>query len=216
MISVVVLSVYVDQPLVDSGRNDVYARVKLGGAMNKPVLLLDVDGVINVVARKPPTHIWYADAWVETQVRTGEHNYRILAAQPVLDLLERIHVEGLAEIRWHTTWQNDTEILADALCLPSWPVAHAPEFRGGLAWISARIRNELNPWWKVPAAERVVREEKRPLIWLDDDITWSLRRYNVDRELRDYAPTLTISPDEKIGLTKKCLLRIEQFLELTR
>lgn len=184
--------------------------------MGKPVLLLDIDGVVNAASLNPPTNIWAEGEWITTRVRTGENNWGILAAKPVLEFLRRIHFDGLAEIRWHTTWQDDAHILAEALDLPYWPVAYAPEFQLGSRWVAQAIREGLPSWWKIPAAQRVVRDEKRPLVWIDDDITWSLRKYDVDRELLLYNDALLISPDSICGVTRKQVKIINRFLELRR
>jgi hypothetical protein len=72
-------------------------------------------------------------------------------------------------------------------------VADAPEYKAFLA-------EGVTGWWKRPAAERVLTEESRPLIWTDDDITWSLRRQGQD-EIRALGPALLIAPDDRTGLT---------------
>lgn len=180
----------------------------------KPVWLLDIDGVINACTKKPDRNVWSADDWQFGKAKGGDHEWPIWWSRQVVDFIRNVHESDLAEIRWHTTWQKDAAALEALVGLPSFPVADAPEyFESGSAEAAAAIREDrARTWWKLPAAERVVREERRPLIWTDDDITWSLARYDKDAGLRAYAPVLLISPQETLGLTKKQLRQISDFL----
>lgn len=171
----------------------------------KPVWLLDIDGVVNAATKKPDRNVWPLKNWLATNVE----GMPILASRNVLGFLREVHATGRAEIWWHTTWQESAQHLADALDLPTWPVRPAPEFAD---FNSAAGRSG---WWKLPAAERVVQIEKRPLIWTDDDITWSIGgRYDVDANLRAHAPALLVSPNERTGLTPKHLRQIGDFLNI--
>jgi len=169
-----------------------------------PIWLLDIDGVINAATLRPPTYVWPADTWIQTKVI----GLRIMAAQPVLDFIREVHEQGRAEIRWHSTWQDDAPKLGAELGLPAFPVADAPEY-------DQRLKQRafgLDGWWKRPAAERVLAEG-RPLVWTDDDITWSLGRRGQD-EIRQLGPALLIAPDDRTGLTPKHLRHIADFLDL--
>ncbi len=171
-----------------------------------PVWLLDVDGVVNAITKKPDRQVWPADAWITTEAEADGQRWPILAARPVLDFIRRVHQTDAAEIRWHTTWQKDTAGLAAALDLPHLPVQDAPEY----ADIGTCLKRDL--WWKVPAVERVLRDEGRPVLWTDDDITWNLRR---DRDrLSALGPLTLISPNERTGLTRKHLRKIATLLDL--
>jgi len=94
-------------------------------------------------------------------------------------------------------------------------VADAPEFLAGSQEAAAAILEDRSPvWWKLPAAERVVAEEGRPLIWLDDDIADELWReggtaYQIGTP---DAPALLVCPNERTGLTPKHLRMIDSFL----
>lgn len=172
-----------------------------------PVWLLDVDGVINAAGLgKPPTFAWPADQWTDRHVITmGGHKLRIRTARPVLDFICEVHEQGRAEIRWHTTWQEDAQTLAVQLGLPEFPVQDAPEYK-------AFMGKGVKGWWKRPAAERIL-DEGRALVWTDDDITWSLGRRGED-ELRTRGPVLLVSPSEQTGLLPKHLRQIGDFLDL--
>jgi len=166
-----------------------------------PVWLLDIDGVINACTRNPDKNVWPADQWRRDRV----NGYPILVAQPVLDFVTRVHKDGLAEVRWHTTWQKDAALIEEAFGLPSLPVQDCPEF--ATAHTSER-------WWKLPAAERLVMEEGRALVWTDDDIDYSISGKDAGAlgVMRQAQRILAISPSDMTGLTPKHLRQIDEFL----
>lgn len=181
-----------------------------------PVMLLDIDGVINAITKKPPTFIWPREAWKFGRAVADGKPWPIHWSTTVIEFLTRVHEEGRVEIRWHTTWQYDAQNLADLVGLPTFPVADAPEApRDGVPngeLIAARMRDGLPAWWKYGAARRVVIEEGRPLLWIDDDITYELPRRDRDT-LADIGPAYFISPDQSTGLIRRHLREIEAFLD---
>lgn len=186
----------------------------------RPVWLLDVDGVINACTRKPDRNVWAADQWKTSKATANDREWPITWSTAVVDFIREAHESGRAEVRWHTTWQHEAQAIADLTGLPKFDVADAPEFleheQRSSASEAERIREgRARPaWWKLPAAERVVRDEGRPLIWTDDDITWSLHSYDKDKGLRAHAPALLVSPHVQTGLTRKQLRQISDFLDL--
>jgi hypothetical protein len=161
-----------------------------------PVWLLDIDGVVNVITEAPDSTVWPAKAWVRAEATCAGSPWPLLAARPVLDLIRRVHRAGLAEIRWHTTWQEGAIGVGAALGLPPFPVEPCP-------WFGDR-------WWKLIAVERVL-SQGRPLLWTDDD---------AERRLGDEGYELPMSPDALIvsprssdGLTAAHLRRIAAFLK---
>lgn len=68
-------------------------------------------------------------------------------------------------------------------------------------------------WWKLGAARRVAFDERRPLIWSDDDLAWRTRGVAREiRRMREAVPVLTVSPDDRTGLTYRHLEVIETFI----
>lgn len=178
-----------------------------------PVWLLDVDGVVNSLSKKPDGAIWPKSQWSTGMAQGEDREWPILWAHPVVEFIRMVHESGRAEVRWHTTWQHHATAVEDLVGLPKLAVADAPE-EGNQAQYAARaILDGLPIWWKLPAAIRVVRDEQRPLIWTDDDISSELhdRRYDFDN-LRKHAPLLTISPNRYTGLTPKHLRQIASWL----
>src|SRR5690348_1430944 len=172
----------------------------------KPVWLLDVDGVINALARGPVDGSWPAQCWLQRVVTAdipdaGRMELPIFAAQPVLDFVTRAVASGSVDVVWHSTWRAAAVTdLAPTLNLPAIPISIAPE------WTERPGRL----WWKLPAAQRVV-ESGRPLVWTDDDIA-ALPEQVADLDSRP--DTLLISPDPSIGLSAAHLDAIAEFVGL--
>lgn len=173
----------------------------------RPVWLLDIDGVVNALARQPILDSFPIEQWIQVMVRTdlpgiGPAVFPILAARPVLDFVATLHASGEVEIRWHSTWREAAVTdLAPALGLPHLPISVAPE------WANHRA---LVPWWKQPAAERVL-ESGRSLVWTDDDIALFRRELGAFEDRDD---ALLISPDRTRGLDQDDLDTIAGFLRL--
>jgi hypothetical protein len=172
-----------------------------------PVWLLDIDGVINALARGPVHGSWPPDSWAQHVVRAeipemGLMVLPILVAEPVLAFVRRVVATGAAEVRWHSTWRTAAMTdLAPLLDLPPIPISIAPEW------------TQRPPgWWKLAAAQRVIAAGRR-LVWTDDD----LARYPGDLGGLDSRPdALLIAPDPQTGLGPADLDRIADFLPLPR
>lgn len=177
------------------------------GSNIRPVLLLDVDGVLNAISRVPDESLWPKELWRRHRVTDLDGNtWPILAAQPVLDYLSAVHAQGLAEIRWHTTWRASAKLrLAPVLNLPDWPVAES------VTALSTQ-RDAAGRWWKIAAAHHVVHSEGRRLIWLDDDIafekTWPASEIHAVLT----SAVLAISPKPVVGLSRADLLQVDEVL----
>jgi hypothetical protein len=170
----------------------------------RPLWLLDIDGVLNALVRGPLPDIWPTDAWVQRLVVTevpdrGRMSLPIVAARPVLEFVRRVHESGLAEIRWHSTWRGAAiTAFAPVLGLPGdIAISIAPE------WSERPVLQ----WWKQPAAERAVAAGRR-LVWTDDD----LRVFADDTAHLAGPDTLLLAPEPTLGLTADELDAIEAFL----
>ena len=185
-----------------------------------PVWLLDIDGVVSAIVRKAshtvPTHVWPRHQWIDTEAYSIERecSYRIVAAAPVVDFLKAVHDLGLAEIRWHTTWQESATHVAQAIGLPEFPVHPAPEYTPD-AWESGYGDSDNGVWWKVPAVFRAAIDEQRSIVWTDDNIP-DHTTLGQRQSLASKTPTLMVAPDTYTGLTRKHLRQIREFLELHR
>jgi len=178
-----------------------------------PVWLLDIDGVVNAITKKPDRNVWPLPTWIRTQAHGSGVDWPVWTARPVLDFIRRVHDTGAAEVRWHTTWQHEATNYATAVDLPDFPVLPCPEYADHQKAGGARPIGAV--WWKLAAAERVVRDEGRSLLWTDDDADHELRRADrVEDRLREIAPVLIVCPRENLGLTRKHLRQIAKFLDV--
>lgn len=175
----------------------------------KPVLLLDVDGVINATAVNPDLSVWPEEAWLRCRVRAADDTWPILAARPVIAFINKIHDEGLVDVRWHTTWQWHAKRLADRIGLQQFPIADAPEYDDDQHFV-ASLREGRPTWWKLPAALRVLQEERRPLIWIDDDLNHELRHFDWPIGIPQL---LTITPNGIEGITARHIQKITAFID---
>lgn len=161
---------------------------------DKPLLLLDVDGVINAFPFSP------VDPWGERWCRCTVNGYRITTAPQCLEALRRIHHDGTAEVRWLTTWEDCDwyRDLAQHLDLPDWPV-HC-----------RRVDHDQDHgWWKL-AGVQALDDGRRRMVWLDDELP---SRQVARRWLtRQGARVLGIGPDEMTGLTPAHFATIADFL----
>jgi Swiss Army Knife RNA repair-like protein len=151
-----------------------------------PLLLLDVDGVLNPFAAPgcPP-------GYTEHHFFPGEEPVR----------LSRAHGPWLAELAtrfqivWATAWGADAnQLLAPLLQLPELPVIPFPPV-------------PFHPRDKLPAITRYAGH--RPLAWIDDALPPEAHTWGASRR----TPTLLISTDPAEGLTRPA---IDQALQWAR
>lgn len=187
-------------------------RLTMAAMGAPPVWLLDIDGVLNAISAEPDPSIWPAGEWIRAHAMCQGIDWPLLAARPVLDFIRRVHESGRAEIRWHTTWQREAPAAGRALKLPDFPVHPCPEFDAFLQQLGGAAPSGER-WWKLPAADRVIGEEGRSLIWTDDDIGPQLRLYGQDHLILTKPVVLALSPDTRLGLTPEHLAVIDGFLD---
>lgn len=174
-----------------------------------PVILLDFDGVVNA-------HGPYADRYHKSKRRFNPHwdckmstgtarsqgrDWTIWWAQPLVDRLAKLHTSGLAEVRWCSTWNSDAGQLEDLVGLPCL----------GVAFQSLGRKHWEIPPLKRAAAWRVLHQERRRLVWLDDNevpFTWELAWAEMTRDDR----ALLVRPKEALGLLPAHLDQIEQYV----
>jgi hypothetical protein len=160
-----------------------------------PVVLMDVDGVLNPVCDAPPEH--WGD-WRPGPEGTGGL-WSASMADAVRDLAAR------AELRWLTTWWDKTDRLA-FLGLGPAPVANTRE-----EYLD-RAGGPLS-WWKLNVARRVLTEG-RPVVWVDDDLAHDPRAVAWVRSVGT-GRLLPVCPDTQVGLTPYDVGRIDRGLDRT-
>lgn len=167
----------------------------------KPLLLLDIDGVVNAGRRKP-IEIWPGDdQWISEEVENSTGVWPVTVAKPVLEFITKIHAEGLAEIRWHTTWQEEALDFADTFGLPTFHIQPCPE----------ATKNGTMYWWKLPCVQREL-SVGRKVLWIDDDIERNIT--SVTRRLLTAGGDLKlVIPKTATGLSPENTIEVLRFLE---
>ena len=168
--------------------------------MTAPVLLLDVDGVLNAVRpgwSAPPRH---------ASASTNGQTYRLCWAPELLDRLRSWHLDGRVELRWSTTWCRDADQLERLWSLPALARALGDDDLGSFGRILTG---------KLSAALAVVEEERRALVWVDDD---AIPAYGAYRDRLDNASpgVLLVTPHASRGITSEEADLIESFLDDNR
>ena len=165
-----------------------------------PILLLDVDGVLNAARVELP------EGW-----KRGTFNGFVLSWDPTVTArLREWHESGRVEIQWLTTWTTDADrLLAEPMGLPRGLKVHDREdaaptgFLGRLGGISG--------WWKLAAARAVAEAEPdRRIVWIDDDL--AEQAADTGEWLAANPHVLVIAPDLYEGLTHAQLDEVEAWL----
>lgn len=163
--------------------------------VEKPVWLLDVDGVVNT------TRPGWGGAPRRSHVWSGaDHtSYVIRWAPALIDRIRDLHVGGEVEVRWCTTWCPEADRLERLWHLP--PLLRAldadPMPRGADCWPL-----------KLAAARDVLASGHR-LIWTDDE---ALPQPGAAREeLTAGGQALLIAPRANRGLQPEDLDHIARF-----
>jgi hypothetical protein len=155
------------------------------GSMMRPLLLLDVDGVLNPFAatRCPPGFGEYAMFADEDPVRLCPAHGQWI-----------IELGRLFDVAWATGWNDEANrLLAPVLGIPPLPVLTMPR--------------AFQPRDKVPVIAAFAA--RRPAVWIDDAHTpEALDWANGRRE-----PTLLITVDPAIGLGRASVDEVLRWVE---
>ena len=145
----------------------------------RPLLLVDIDGVINAVGSSAVKRVFEAtfkkDGW-KLRVPAGTK-----------ERFERLAVEF--DCVWATTWEEDAPIVGrHAGFGMNWP------------WITFEERGTQSGTWKLPDIERwcLLHARGRPLAWVDDDLESDVDDWAVRRGM-----TLIVKTRPEEGLTEK-------------
>jgi hypothetical protein len=188
----------------------------------RPLVLLDVDGVLNAVAFAPDPRVW--PHWRRGHAVADGKQWPITWSPAVVAAVREWL--SLADVQWLTTWGHDANVGLRALLeLPELPIAgtyadvDAPLSAGTTddapaahAGVAPAARDELTGrWWKFDVVRRLVRSDPaRPLVWIDDDLAGQrdIRGW-MEREAR----CLLVAPTMSTGLRPDELSLIRGFLD---
>ena len=181
----------------------------------RPLVLVDVDGVLNALG--PPDPAW--PDWQQGWARAMGRDWPVRWSPTVTSAIRGWR--DTADVQWLTTWGHDAnQGLHELLGLPELPVAgtHQDSADEGtaddadaLAAVTPAAPDELTGrWWKFDVVRRILRAQPdRRLVWLDDDLAGSER---VRTWTRTHADCLLIAPDPRSGLVRAHLEAVERFL----
>ncbi len=157
-----------------------------------PVLLLDIDGVLNV-------HPWRG-GWGGplTRILPGPVYYE----PRLVERLRDFHTCGVAEVRWSTTWCGyEPQLVRLEQVL-------------GLRFERAFSDRPMSKTWAELKAEAAVAAlaEGRRIVWVDDsEVNAGRRFYPVISEAERERRALLIQPDSARGLQPEHLEQIRAF-----
>ncbi|MGY1709064.1 HAD domain-containing protein [Geodermatophilus sp. SYSU D00758] len=169
-------------------------------AADVPILLLDVDGVLNAVAPELPA------GW-----RRGRFNGYVLSWDPTVTArLREWHDAARVEIQWLTTWAGDADrLLAEPMGLPRGLRVHARPGVGPTGF--AGSVSSASGWWKLDMARAVAEEHPdRRIVWIDDDLAYEAA--GTGDWLAANPHVLVVAPDVFAGLTHEHLDAVEEWL----
>lgn len=120
---------------------------------DRPLILLDVDGVLNPFVRP-------GKAWQAHKCACGGTTYNMLLNPEHGPQLLALAEQGGAELVWATAWEHDANrAIAPIIGLPQLPVIEV-------------LKGDVEPYgvcFKSPAVAEYVNG--RPFLWVDDDLT---------------------------------------------
>lgn len=187
----------------------------------RPLVLLDVDGVLNAVAAWGRSGAW--SDWRTGVARDDGRDFPITWSPSVVAAVRSW--QELAEVQWLTTWGHDANTsLRHLLGLPELAVAAtyadadvAPsgstdEDGPAHAAVAPAAPDRLTGrWWKFDAVRRLVRADpSRPVVWLDDDLAG---QSDVRAWMHAHTACLLVAPEPRSGLTPGQLDSVAEFLQ---
>ena len=139
--------------------------------IEQPLLLLDVDGVLNPLALRPPPG--FSVQWIDGYEVALSGKHREWLGELVRSF----------ELVWATTWEDSAnESIGPLLGLPELPVVRFSGERTGDTWKLEAVRSAVGD---------------RPLVWIDDELFLDAYEWAQGRD----APTLLIRPSSSVGMT---------------
>lgn len=150
--------------------------------MTRPLLLLDVDGVLCPTFRQPLSP-------GQQLVEVDESDTVVMDAQ-MTGRLKRLGASY--DLVWCTSWEERAnEYIAPLYQLPALP--------------TISFDTDARATWKLPAVERFVGQ--RPFAWIDDELQPDAHAWAAER----LVPTLLIDVDPRDGLTDRLVDLLVEF-----
>lgn len=177
----------------------------------KPILLLDVDGVVNAFRPERPHLVREAGTyWSHYRGEPGIYTLRF--DQEIVDMI--LALGEVYEIHWATMWNDKANAdLVPLLGIDPLPVLPCDPLLG----TQEAYRRGATPWvvrelWYPKTALIPAYVAGRPFAWVDDDHT------EVDREFLAQQPDvpqpfLLVKPDARTGLSWDDVVRLVEWAD---
>lgn len=173
-------------------------------------IYLDVDGVLNALSKKAPTHnTGWEGEWSKEMVDGGSRAYSILWSHELIEAINELDAREDIQFIWLTTWMHMARTnLSPVLGITNghkWPVL-IPKHGDAHGW-----RPNV-AWWKLDQIkEHTDFTQPEQFVWIDDDISvmgsaivW----------MEDQANGRIISPNSQHGLAQRHIDLIKTFLSI--
>lgn len=178
----------------------------------RPVLYLDVDGVINIIksAKKGKPHCWpdIRKQMVDSPIEGDDRRFRITWSPMMIRRLLALD----CDIEWLTTWEDDAnKTISPLVGLPDdLRVAGTMEGYRDQRETGLFVVNSYN--WKLDSLGVDQTANPRPFIWADDDaITFGAKTLLKENVKVPYK--LIIPPSSDGGLTIDHLDEMAEFIK---
>ena len=187
--------------------------------MTRPLVLLDVDGVLNAVPYFGRSEQW--SDWQVGEALASGSRFRITWSPSVVEAV--LSWREISDVQWLTTWGHDANAsLRHLVGLPEMPVAGThdelaappgagdPDAGTHAAVTPAAPDPLTGRWWKFDVVRRLVHDHPdRRLVWIDDDLA---RQEDIRAWMRREAQCLLVAPEPSSGLTPAHLDSVATFL----
>lgn len=182
----------------------------------KPVVFLDIDGVINIFpgrgkSVKNGKHLRHWENWeqeVFADPDTPGVGMRFTWSPEMLE--ELLALKEVVDFVFLSTWVHHTQGLLPSIIGTS-AISNRYLAKGeGRADYGSLSFDE--PWWKVVALEKEISANPRPFIWIDDMYSRKLRYSVQDIAKWNNVPGDLVRSYEQYGITREILETVKSFL----
>lgn len=176
-------------------------------------IYIDVDGVINVLSKRPPRSMtgWEGD-WSREPVTTlGGDTWPIHWSHELVDHLNALADREDVTIKWLTTWEHSApRKLSPVVGIngENWEVLEKT-YETKLGWHSTPLG-----WWKFDLIRYDIRvADVEKFVWIDDDLSYYREAALWSKDLEAKGTALAISPSTNLGMTKQDIDDIIEFID---